>query len=88
MSTLETIITISAAIAAIGAIFGVIFSVYRWYLKQGKQDADIKALKKEQSILTLGVLACLKGLAEQGCDGPVHEAIDTIEKHLNEEAHR
>ena len=34
-----------------------------------------------------GVLAALKGLAEQGCDGPVHDAIDTLEKHLNIQAH-
>ena len=38
--------------------------------------------------MTYGVLACLKGLKEQGCNGPVTEAIQTIEKHLNVEAHK
>lgn len=28
-----------------------------------------------------------KGLEEQGCDGPVHEAIDKIERDLNLRAH-
>ena len=30
----ETIITIASVITAIGVIFGVIFAVYKWYLKQ------------------------------------------------------
>ncbi|MBE6692662.1 MAG: branched-chain amino acid ABC transporter permease, partial [Ruminococcaceae bacterium] len=33
------------------------------------------------------LLACLKGLAAQGCNGPVSEAIDKIEKHINKKAH-
>ena len=86
--TAETIVTIAAVITALGVIFGVIFAVYRWYLKQNKQDDDIKEIKAEQSILTQGVLACLKGLKEQGCDGPVTEAIKQIEKHLNRQAHK
>lgn len=86
--TTETTITIAAVITALGVIFGVIFAVYRWYLKQNKQDDDIKEIKTEQSILTQGVLACLKGLKEQGCDGPVTEAINQIETHLNKQAHK
>lgn len=46
-----------------------------------------KEIKEEQTILTYGILACLKGLKEQGCNGPVTEAIGRIEKHLNEKAH-
>ena len=34
-----------------------------------------------------GILACLKGLKEQGCNGPVTEALHTLEKHLNQSAH-
>ncbi len=86
--TSDTVITAAAIIAALGVIFGVIFAVYRWYLKQEKQDKDIAEIKDEQSILTCGVLACLKGLKEQGCDGPVTEAIIQIEKHLNKQAHK
>lgn len=84
----ELITTIAAVITAIGVILGVIFAVHKWYLKQEKQDVDIKAIKEEQQILTFGVLACLKGLKEQGCDGPVTHAIDLIEKHMNKQAHK
>ena len=86
--TTDTILTVAAIIGALGVIFGVIFAVYRWYLKQNKQDEDIKSMKDEQCLLTYGVLACLKGLAEQGCDGPVKEAISKIEKHMNQQAHK
>ncbi len=84
----QTIITIASVFTALGVIFGMIFAVYRWYLKQEKQDRDIKAIKEEQTLLTYGVLACLKGLKEQGCDGPVTTAINQIEKHINKQAHK
>lgn len=84
----QIIITIQSIITALGVIFGMIFAVYRWYLKQEKQDKDIKSIKEEQTLLTYGVLACLKGLKEQGCDGPVTTAINQIEKHINKQAHK
>jgi hypothetical protein len=85
---MEVITTVAAVITALGVIFGLIFAVYRWYLKQEKQDKDIKAIKEEQTILTRGVLACLMGLKEQGCNGPVTTAIERIETHLNKQAHK
>ena len=55
--------------------------------KQNKQDEDIKSMKSELCLLTYGLLACLKGLKEQGCNGPVTEAIEKIEKRINKQAH-
>lgn len=48
---------------------------------------DTEGIQEEQTLVVYGLLACLKGLAEQGCDGPVSEAIDRIEKHINKKAH-
>lgn len=89
MITISTssIITAASLIVAIGTIGGVIFSIYRWYLKQNNQDEEIKKLKKEQTLLCYGMLACLEGLKQQGCNGPVTEARDKLSKHLNEHAH-
>ena len=84
---IETIVTAAALITALGVIFGLIFAIYRWYLRQEQQDKEIEALMEEQCLLTYGVLACLKGLREQGCNGPVTEAIEIIEKHTNKKAH-
>lgn len=85
--SVNTIITAASLLTALVAIFSVIFAVYRWYLKQNKQDEEIKNMKAEQCLLTYGILACLKGLQEQGCNGPVTEAINKIEKHINKQAH-
>ena len=63
-------------------------AVYRWFQRQAEQDKEIELIKDEQAVLTYGVLACLKGLKEQGCDGPVTEAINKIEKHINQAAHK
>ena len=54
---------------------------------RAEEKAALAAIQVEQTLLTYGVLACLKGLKEQGCNGPVTEAINKIEKHLNERAH-
>ena len=66
-------------------------------LKQ-QHDADVEALENELAeemrkynaelqLLTYGVLACLKGLQEKGCNGPVTEAVNKIEKYINQKAH-
>ena len=52
-----------------------------------KHDEDIGSIQEEQTLIVYGLLACLKGLSEQGCNGPVTEAINKIEKHLNKKAH-
>ena len=48
---------------------------------------DRRQINAELQLLTYGILACLKGLQEQGCDGDVTAAINRFEKHLNEKAH-
>lgn len=96
--TWQTIITASAVVAAVIALVGLFAKAVRWMDRQKQQDADIKSLrathihdmevmKQEQSLIVYGLLACLKGLKEQGCNGPVTEAINKIEKHLNQKAH-
>ena len=84
----QTIITAAAFVGAVSALLGALFAVYRWYQRQNKQYEYIKAMKEEMCLLTYGVLACLQGLKEQGCNGPVTVAIDKIEKHINQEAHK
>ena len=63
-----------------------------------KHDADMAALRAdikaeladqrgEMQLIMHGVLASLKGLSEQGCNGPVTETITEIEDYLNQKAH-
>ncbi len=78
----QSLVTAAAIAAAALALLGYYNKAYAWYRRQQRQDQDIEA------IMTYGVLACLKGLKERGCNGPVTEAICRIEKHINQKAHR
>ena len=96
--TWQTIITASAFLGAVVGLVAYFSKVVRWVDKQNTQDAkiqqlenhheeDIKQLKGEQRLLVEGVLACLLGLQEKGCNGPVTEAIDKLQHYLNQKAH-
>lgn len=97
--TWQSIITAGAVVGAVVAMVTYFTKVVRWVDKQGKQDTEIKeirqhheddmaSIKEEQTLLVHGVLACLKGLSEQGCNGPVTDAISQFEKYLNAKAHK
>ena len=83
----QTLITIAAVLTAAVTIIGRYNKLYDWIKRQDEQDKVIKSIQDEQSILTEGILACLMGLKEQGCDGAVTTAIEKIKKHLNQKAH-
>ncbi len=64
-----------------------------------QHDADVEKLEnamaeeirknnQELQILTRGILACLKGLQEKGCNGPVTDTAQEIEEYLNAKAHK
>lgn len=85
--TWQTIVSVAAVLAAIFAIMRTYNKGYDWVKQQSEQEKEIKGMKEEQQLLTYGVLACLKGLHEQGCNDSVTDAINKIEKHLNAKAH-
>ena len=97
--TWQSIITAAAIVGAVVALVSYFSKVVRWVDKQTKQDEainqlrqhheeDMKVIKEEQAVIVHGVLACLKGLREQGCNGPVKEGIAEIEEYLNRKAHQ
>ncbi len=95
----ETIAIAVSIISLITALVTVSWKLFKWINHQKEQDEKIKqleerhkadqsGLQEEQTLIIYGLLACLKGLKEQGCNGPVSEAVEKIEKHLNKQAHR
>lgn len=86
--TWQSVITAAAVVAAVLALIAYFAKAVRWVDRQKKQDKAIASIREEQILLTEGILACLKGLKEQGCNGPVTLAISKIESHLNEQAHQ
>ena len=85
--TWQSVLGAAAIIGAVVAIIGYLRKLFGWFERQEMQEKELKAIQDEQAILTEGILACLKGLHEQGANGPVTEAITKIENHLNEKAH-
>ncbi len=107
--TVDTILTLSAVLGAIGGFVTMGWKLFKWVNHQKEQDQtiaemkthydkeiedlknkhqiDTHAIQEEQTLVIYGLLACLKGLQEQGCNGAVTEAIGKIEKHINQKAH-
>ena len=83
----QEIVEIAKWLSAAGVVSGVFFAVFKFLEREKHQQAEIAAIKREQSVMCYGILACLKGLKEQGCNGPVTEALPMLEKHLNRSAH-
>ena len=84
---LAGILAAAGLITALSTILGAGLALYRFYLRQKKQDEELAAIRAELQVLCFGMRACLSGLKEQGCNGPVTHALDALDKHLNKQAH-
>lgn len=82
--TWQAIITLASVLGAIITIVTYFAKVIRFIDHQREQDAEIQFLKNEQGLQLRGILAALKGLKEQGCDGPVTDMIAEIEQFLTD----
>ena len=96
--TAQTIMTWAGVASALGVLIGILVKLVRWVDEQKEQrqsistleekhEADMKEMREENQLLMYGILSCLKGLQEKGCNGPVTVAVDKIEKYLNAKAH-
>lgn len=83
----QTLITVGSMLTAVGVIWKYLSKANDFIKRQEKQDTELAAIRSEQTLLCYGIKACLMGLAEQGCNGPVREALDKLDKHLNRAAH-
>ncbi len=81
------ILRLAELISAIALIGGFIFGVFKFVENNKKQNAEIKKIKNEQTLTMYALRACLDGLKQQGCNGRVTEAINKIDKYLNQTAH-
>lgn len=85
--SIETINDIAKLLGSLAVIVGTILAVYKFIQRDKRQGKIIRDMQEEQTLLCYGIKACLQGLVEQGCDGPVHDALDKLDKHLNQKAH-
>jgi Na+/H+ antiporter NhaD/arsenite permease-like protein len=83
----NTLTTLAEVLTALGVIGGVVLWCIKFIQRSKRQHEELKAIRKEQTLICYGLLACLKGLKEQGSNGPVTEAMNRLEEHLNQAAH-
>ena len=83
----DRLIALAELVTALGVIGGVVLWCIKFVQRSKRQHEELKAIRREQTLICYGLLACLQGLKEQGCNGPVTEAMDRIEEHLNQAAH-
>lgn len=85
--TSQTVITAAALVAAIIAFARYYNKVYDLVKHQKDQDEDIKAIKREQTLIVYAMQACLDGLQQLGANHSVPEAKDKLSKYINQQAH-
>jgi len=83
----DRLIALAELVTALGVIGGVVLWCIKFVQRSKRQHEELKAILQEQTLICYGLLACLQGLKEQGCNGPVTEAMNRIEEHLNQAAH-
>ncbi len=85
--TADTIIKAASLFMALSALVGAIIAVYKTVDNNKKQNSAIMATENELGIICYALQGCLQGLIEQGCDGPCKDALDKLQKHINQKAH-
>lgn len=83
----DTIIYWAKLIGAVAAIGGAAWAVVKIMQKVKHLFEVVSATQKEQEIICYGLRGALAGLIEQGCNGPCKDALEKLNKHLNQAAH-
>lgn len=86
--TVDTVLAVASLITAAGAILGVFLGAARWFLRQNKQDEDIRQLKDENRLIVRALCACLDGLEQLGANHKVTQVKDELDRYINEQAHK
>ena len=84
----DVIIKAASLLAALGALTGAIIAVFKVIENNKRQNEVIASMQEEQTIICYALRGALEGLIEQGCDGPCKDALEKLNKHLNQAAHK
>lgn len=86
--TADHILLAAALLSALVTLFGAVFAIYKWVLKQEAQDRDIAKMKEENALTFYALIACLDGLEQLGANHTVTETKERLEKYINRQAHK
>lgn len=83
----DTVIKAASVLGGLVAIGGAVWAVVKLILRDKHQTEIIKSMQREQELICYGLRGALAGLIEQGCNGPCKDALEKLNKHLNQKAH-
>lgn len=81
------VVQLAGIITALSVIATAIFAIFRFIEQQKANKAEIKAMKRELTLICYGLSACLDGLEQLNCNHTVPIAREKLSKHLNQAAH-
>ena len=81
------VVQLAGIITALSVITAAIFAIFRFIEQQKANEAEIKAMKRELTLICYGLSACLDGLEQLDCNHTVPIAREKLSKHLNQAAH-
>lgn len=81
------VVQLAGIITALSVITAAIFAIFRFIEQQKANKAEIKAMKRELTLICYGLSACLDGLEQLNCNHTVPIAREKLSKHLNQAAH-
>lgn len=85
---LSLFIAILSLITSIAGLIVIFSKIVTWVNKKDQLEKEVADIRLEQSIVTVGVLACLKSLVSDNQNNKeLRDAITLIEEHLNRKAH-
>ena len=85
---LSLTIAIASLITSVIGLVVIFVKVVRWVDKKDQLEKEVADIRLEQSLVTVGVLACLKALiSEQKDNKDLKDAAALIEDHINRKAH-
>ena len=85
--TQESVIGAAGLIAAVIALVTYLAKIHKWFLRQKAQEKDIKAIKRENTLMVYAMQACLDGLQQLGANHTVPAAKEKLDKYINQMAH-
>ena len=72
----DTVVMLAELLSALGVIGGVVLWLFNFVQRSRRQAEELRSIRKEQTLICYGLLACLQCLKEQGGSGPHCEQQD------------
>ena len=68
----DTLVMLAELLTALGVIGGVVLWCFKFVQRSRRQAEELKSIRKEQTLICYGLLACLKGFKGAGLQRPGH----------------